>query len=57
MADTKCEAKGGTCKYTSGGCSIGRFIAKLCSGPANRQCCLPSGNVFLNSIFLFLVES
>jgi hypothetical protein len=36
--DEKCP---GTCMYTTDPCVNGKFISGLCSGPANRQCCVP----------------
>ena len=59
LADSKCTAKKGICKYTSQGCSGGGFKPGLCSGNTNRQCCIPSGETFLLKIVhvsLFIVE-
>ena len=42
--DSACAKIGGTCRYLSQGCgenNDGFFKPGYCSGPTNRQCCLP----------------
>jgi len=43
--DSDCTAIGGICKYTSEPCGefgTGTYKSGYCSGPTNRQCCVPS---------------
>src|SRR4030042_648824 len=45
--DSGCTNMGGHCLYTSGGCgenNEGTFKPGYCTGPADRQCCVPAGN-------------
>ena len=43
--DSECTSRGGTCKYTSSICTGGSYTAGLCSGPTDRQCCIPNGKI------------
>ncbi|XP_002730506.1 peptidoglycan recognition protein 1-like [Saccoglossus kowalevskii] len=41
-ADERCESMGGTCQLDSLACVNGHYRSGLCSGGADRRCCVPS---------------